>query len=318
MGVLKLGDYLRLGEAELRKGAHPSSARNDAELLLCNLLRKNRAWLLTNRQADLHRQQLEAYSQLLSRRQSGEPIQYILGETEFYRLAIRVTPDVLIPRPETEHLVEKAIQLVPVFHPKSGKLFEVRKTKTGKARSLRRENSDGLGEAGWPPRVLDVGTGSGAIAISIAHDWPDAEITAIDSSRAALNVAVGNATRLGYVDDIRFLQGDLLAPVAGEQFEMIVSNPPYVAETDRESLAVEVREYEPAIALFAGADGLAIYRCLIPEAHAALVSGGYLLLEIGYGQSGAVGELLDASGFDVIEFVPDLQGIPRVAVARRQ
>jgi release factor glutamine methyltransferase len=171
--------------------------------------------------------------------------------------------------------------------------------------------------AGWPPRVLDVGTGSGAIAISIAHDWPEAEITAIDLSPAALEVARGNAERLGFADSIRFLQGDLLAPVAGERFEIVVSNPPYVAETDRESLSVEVREYEPALALFAGDDGLEVYRRLIPAAFDALIPGGFVVLEIGYGQSPAVAELLATSGFEEIEFVPDLQRIPRLACARR-
>jgi release factor glutamine methyltransferase len=164
------------------------------------------------------------------------------------------------------------------------------------------------------PRILDVGTGSGAIAISIAHDWSEAEITAIDSSAPALAIARENATRYGVT--IRFLEGGLLTPVANEEFEIIVSNPPYVPESDRPTLSVEVRDHEPALALFAGPDGLDIYRRLIPQAFGCLVSGGYLVLEIGYGQSEAVRDLLTASAFQNIEFQPDLQGIPRVASAQ--
>jgi len=232
----------------------------------------------------LYREQLEAYSQLLSRRAAGEPIQYIVGETEFYGLPFHVTREVLIPRPETEHLVEKVLELLPLFS---------------------------------PPRIVDVGTGSGAIAIALAHEWPSAVVTSIDVSSSALELARRNAARNGFADRIRFLEGDLLAPVAGEQFDVVVSNPPYVATVDRETLAAEVREHEPAVALFAGDDGLDVIRRLIPEALAALVSGGYLLLEIGQSQSGATGDLLASAGYEAIEFVPDLQGIPRVAVARR-
>ena len=177
----------------------------------------------------------------------------------------KVTRDVLIPRPETEHLVEKVLSLAANFE---------------------------------KPRIVDVGTGSGAIAVALAHKLPDAQITAIDISAAALAVARGNAERNGVAERIRFLEGDLLAPVAGEEFEIVVSNPPYVAESDRESLAVEVRDYEPAVALFAGEDGLDIYRRLIPDARMqALVAGGLLALEIGYGQDTAVAGLLAKLGF---------------------
>ncbi len=224
------------------------------------------------------------YAKLLERRYRGEPIQYITGETEFYGLDFRVTPDVLIPRPETEHLVETVLRVAASFQ---------------------------------APRIVDIGTGSGAIAIALAHHLPNAAITAIDISRSALGVARQNAEPNGVYDRIRFLEGDLLAPVAGQQFEIVASNPPYVPAIDRASLAVEVRDHEPALALFAGDDGLGIYRRLIPAAFAALVPGGYLALEIGYGQSTAVGELLGDAGFDQIEFFSDLQNIPRVALAQR-
>lgn len=212
----------------------------------------------------------------------GEPIQYIAGEAEFYGLPFRVTCDVLIPRPETEHLVETALRLASDFA---------------------------------NPRIVDVGTGSGAIAVALAHTLKSDRVTGIDLSPAALTVARDNAARHGV--PVRFLQGDLLEPVAGESFDLIVSNPPYIPTTDRDTLSVEVRDHEPALALFAGEDGLFIYRRLIPAAHAHLRDNGYLALEIGYGQSTAIAGLLAQSGFRDIAFTPDLQGIPRIAHAQR-
>jgi len=224
------------------------------------------------------------YDELLQRRRVGEPIQYITGETEFYGLPFRVTPDVLIPRPETEHLVEQALALAARFE---------------------------------HPRIVDVGTGSGAIAVALARHLSQAQIAAVDISAAALEIARENAERNAVSDRIRFLQGDLLGPVRDERFDIVVSNPPYVPVVDRESLSVEVREHEPALALFAGDDGFDIYRRLIPDGFAVLEPRGYMLLEIGYGQSAAVAALLTQAGFVGIEFVPDLQGIPRVVCGRR-
>jgi len=250
--------------------------------LLLHVLGKNKAWLLAHADDDLPEDQVVRYTQLLERRYLGEPIQYITGEAEFYGLPMRVTPDVLIPRPETEHLVEKALALAAAFE---------------------------------RARIVDVGTGSGAIAVALAHNLPEARITAIDISAAALEIARQNAERNGVSGRIRFLQSDLLAAVAADRFEIIVSNPPYVSTVDRDSLSVEVREHEPAQALFAGDDGLAVYRRLISDAFAVLEVGGFLVMEIGYGQSEAIAGLLEQTGFTRIEFVPDLQGIPRVAVA---
>lgn len=276
-------------EAVLAAGPHPERARRDAETLLLHVLREDAqgaslAWLIAHGDETLPANATAAFREWVERRRSGEPIQYITGETEFYGLRFQVNRDVLIPRPETELLVEKAVELAPV---------------------VRR------------PRLLDVGTGSGAIAIALAHEWPDAVVTAVEISAAALEVARRNAVRTGFADRIRFLQGDLLEAVAGERFDIVVSNPPYVLETDRESLSVEVRDYEPAQALFAGADGLDVLRRLIPAAFAALVSGGFVALEIGYGQQAAVDALLAGAGFREIEFTKDLQGIPRVVSARR-
>jgi release factor glutamine methyltransferase len=285
----KIRALIAAAEHTLAQGPHPERARLDAEALLLHLLRRNvpnrnRAWLVTHWDSPTMLDEGPELSALVERRRAGEPIQYIIGETEFYGLPFRVTPGVLIPRPETEHLVEKVIEL-------AGRFLE--------------------------PHIVDVGTGSGAIAITLAHHLPQASITAIDLSPAAIAIASENATMNNVSARIRFLQGDLFAPVAGELFDIVVSNPPYVPYADRDSLAIEVRDYEPALALFAGGDGLDIYRRLIPDAFSALAPGGHVALEIGFGQSVAVGELLTRSRFEEIEFVADLQAIPRVASAQR-
>jgi len=278
-----LQNWVQNGEARLRSSPHPERARRDAETLLLHLIQRDRAFLAANPLSELSSEGAVRYYALIERRLGGEPIQYITGETEFYGLPFHVDRNVLIPRPETEHLVEKVISLAANFE---------------------------------KPRIVDVGTGSGAIAIALAHKLPAAQLTAIDVSPTALTIARPNAKRNHVADRVRFLEGDLLAPVAGELFDFVVSNPPYVAENDRASLSVEVRDHEPAIALFAGS-GLEIYRRLIPAAHAVLISGGFLALEIGYGQDSAIAALLADSNFEQIEFTADLQGIPRVASGRR-
>jgi release factor glutamine methyltransferase len=273
----------------LAEGPHPERARRDTETLLLHVLKMNApdtnlAWLIAHDGEPLASDAAATFCDLIERRLAGEPIQYITGEAEFYGLPFHVNRDVLIPRPETELLVEKTVQLAPL---------------------VRR------------PRILDVGAGSGAIAIALAHEWPDAMVTATDLSTAALDVARRNAERLGFARRVRFLQGDLLEPAASQHFDIVVSNPPYVPDSDRETLEVEVRDYEPAQALFAGEDGLEIYRRLIPAAFGVLVPGGFLALEIGYGQQEAIRTLLASAGFSGIEFTEDLQKIPRVVLARR-
>ena len=281
---MTLASWIADGENRLRGGPHPERARRDAETLLLHLIQRGRAFLIAHSDEALSAEKAVRYDALLSRRLGGEPIQYITGETEFYGLPFRVDRSVLIPRPETEHLVEKILSLAEAFA---------------------------------NPRIADVGTGSGAIAIALAHKLPAAQVTAIDLSPQALAVARANAEQNSVAKRIRFLEGSLLEPVADETLDMIVSNPPYVPETDRASLSVEVRDYEPALALFAGDDGLAVYRQLIPQAAAVLVPGGFLALEVGCGQHTAVADLLAASGFSQIEFTPDLQGIQRVVTGRR-
>lgn len=256
------------------------TGRRDAELLLLRATGRNRAFLLTHPDAELTSEQQATYEQWLDRRARHEPVQYILGEQEFYGLALRVTPDVLIPRPETEHLVEATLSRV--------------------------SRNSAL-------KIADIGTGSGAIAIAIAHSLPLASLTALELSPTALAVAQQNAERHSVASRIRFLQSDLLAAVQGETFDLIVSNPPYIAED--EVLEEQVSSYEPHDALFAGPTGLDIYRRLIPNAWQALNPGGWLLMEIGHNQREAVAGLL--ATWSEVEFVPDLQQIPRVACARR-
>lgn len=257
------------------------NGKRDAQHLLLRVLERDGAWLLAHPEATLNDEQARRYDEWIARRERREPVQYILGEQEFYGLALKVTPDVLIPRPETEHLVEAALTRAP------------------------REQ---------PVRICDVGTGSGAIAIAIAHHLPLAEVTAVDRSAEALEVARENAAWHGVAGRMRFVQSDLMGAVRGERFYMVVSNPPYVANS--ELLEAQVRLYEPQQALYAGPTGLEVYRRLIPAARQAVVDGGWLLLEIGYGQRDAISALL--VGWDAVEFVDDLQGIPRVAIARRR
>ena len=267
--------HLRRGAELLR--IQSTEAQRDAALLLCRVLGQDRAWLWTHPDVPLTAAQLAQYDRLLARRAQYEPMQYILGEQEFYGLRFRVTPDVLIPRPETELLVEAVL-----------------------ARVSREE----------PVRIVDVGTGSGAIAVALAHALPLAQLTALDMSPSALQIARENAA--AHDVSVRFLESDLLRAVEAETFDAIVSNPPYIA--DGELLEPQVREYEPAQALFAGPTGLEVYRRLIPEARAALVPGGWLVLEIGAGQAEAVTSLVDR--WTEVTVTPDLQGIARVVTAR--
>ena len=259
------------------------TAVQDATVLLMQALGTDRAALIAHPERSLTREQLADIQRLVERRLRFEPIQYILGTQEFYGLELKVTPAVLIPRPETETLVEAV--LARLQHDQSVK-------------------------------IVDIGTGSGAIAIALAVGLPRAHVTALDLSPTALDVACENAALHGVAGRVRFVQSDLLAAIAGEsEFDAVVSNPPYIPVGDAPTLHAQVREFEPAMALFAGVEGLDIYARLIPEAAPLLRPGGLLALEIGYGQRDVIAALLAA--WDEVEFVADLQGIPRVALARR-
>jgi release factor glutamine methyltransferase len=284
---MTLQQALQLAAQQLEADPHlADSARRDAELLLLYTLNITRATLIANPTRELTPTQKETYNKAIARRLRHEPIQYITGQQEFFGLALRVTPAVLIPRPETEHLVEAVLQRLPHDRPLA---------------------------------IADIGTGSGAIAIALAANLPQAHITALDLSPEALAVAQSNASLHNLTQRIRFLISDRLTaippPERHAHFDAIVSNPPYVPTADAEQLHPQVREHEPSLALFAGPDGLDVYRLLIPEARHALKPGGLLALEIGHGQRDSLATLLD--GWKDLNFVDDLRGIPRVALARK-
>jgi release factor glutamine methyltransferase len=260
-----------------------ANAQRDATLLMLHTLGISRAQLLANPDSILTPEQRSRFDRVICCRLTHEPIQYITGNQEFYGLSFCVTPAVLIPRPETEHLVEAVLA------------------------DLSRDG---------PLNIVDIGTGSGAIAIALAHHLPNALVTATDISPAALEVATENAARNHLAHRIRFIESDLLESLACDApFDAIVSNPPYVAFADGKDLHPQVRDFEPATALFATGNGLDIYRRLIPQAKAALKPGGLLALEIGQGQHKALAELL--ADWNGVRFIQDLQQIPRVAIARK-
>jgi release factor glutamine methyltransferase len=277
---MTLRELVSEAEATLRMGPHPERARLDAETLLLHLLKQNRAWLLGHGDDPAALETQTTFTDLIALRSAGEPIQYITGEAEFFGLPFTVAPGVLIPRPETEHLVEEVIRLA---------------------------------EALTEPRIADIGTGSGAIAVALAHSLPQAHITATDFSPQALAIGQQNAVRNDIQSRIDFFEGDLLAPLAGQSFHIIASNPPYVPLADRDSLSVEVRDHEPHFALFAGDDGFSIYRRLVPDARELLTPGGWLVMEIGYGQWKAIEKMMIENKYGDVHSIADYQGIPRVA-----
>ena len=269
------------------------SARIEVQCLLQAVLRVNRAWLLTHPEQIPDAEQQARYTALFERRLRGEPIAYILGEREFYGLNFRVTPATLIPRPDTELLVESALQRIPS---PPAPLPQV---------------GEGGRQAGRGLRVLDLGTGSGAIAFSIAHMRPDAEVTAVDASQGALDVARENAQRLN-IGNVRLLRSDWFAALAGERFDLIVSNPPYIADGDAHLTQGDLR-FEPRAALASGADGLDDIRRIVADAKEHLNTGGWLLFEHGYGQAERARELLLQEGYAEVFSAHDLAGIERVS-----
>jgi release factor glutamine methyltransferase len=272
------GDVLQAARARLASSSQ--YPRRDAELILAHVLGCGPTALLTHPERLLTAQQAEQFETLLKRRLASEPVQYLTGQQEFFGLVFEVSPDVLIPRPETEHLVEAVLE-----------------------RFDRDAN----------PHMVDVGTGSGAIAVTIAHALTRSRVMAVDLSLAALEVARRNAERHGVIDRVILRQSDLLAGSGSAEFDVVVSNPPYIA--NGEKLERQVSDYEPRSALYAGPTGLEIYERLIPQAIQALKPQGWLTMEIGYGQQPALEALL--GGWHEVSFVPDLQGIPRVVQARR-
>jgi release factor glutamine methyltransferase len=265
----------------LRRAGDTLGDRLEAELLLAHVLGVNRAWFFAHADDMPPPTAVEAFDALVQRRQRGEPVAYMTGQRDFWSLTLDVTPATLIPRPETERLVELALERLP----RGG-------------------------------RVLDLGTGSGAIALAIASERPDAAVTAVEASADALEVARGNARRLR-LDRVAFLQGDWLDPVAGAMFDIIVSNPPYIEEDDRHLGEGDLR-FEPITALASGADGLRDIRRIAADAPRHLTEDGWLLIEHGWMQGAAVRAVLADAGMCDVETFQDLEQRDRVSGARRR
>ena len=267
------------------------SARLDAELLLAHALESARLRLYIEHDKPVLPAERERFRELVRRRaQERVPVSILLGEREFWSLSFKVTKDVLTPRPDTETLVEAVLS---------------------KLKGPRAAEPDA--EQRW--RILDLGTGSGAIALSLASELPEADITATDLSEAALQIAAENADRLLQGERVRFLHGDLFDPVARERFDIVVSNPPYVARRDAKSLPPELA-HEPELALFAGEDGLDVIRRLVAGAGERLSPGGWLMIELSPEQAGTVEQMLAGAGFVDVERRFDLARRPRVLGGR--
>lgn len=266
--------------ADYFKGHGIDSPRLDAELLLADLLQLDRVGLYLNFERPLQAGELGIFRERVRRRAGREPLAYILERTEFWSLPLKVTPAVLIPRPDSERLVEEA---------------------------LKRLNG--------PAQVLDVGTGSGALAIALAHERPECAVTALDISAAALAVAAENACHNGVATRVAFVEGDLAELPAGP-FDLVVANPPYIPAGDLAGLMPEVRDFEPRLALDGGIDGLDAYRALTRQAGRLLAEGGWLLVEVGIAQAVAVRELFAVAGLTEIFSACDLAGIERVVGGR--
>lgn len=269
----------------LDAGWQLEDARRDVAVLARHLLGWDAAAWLTGQRDPVSDAVAHELDRLVARRARGEPVAYLTGDREFYGRPFRVSPAVLIPRPETELLVERALAAI----------------------DARRDGTIS---------VVDVGTGSGCIAVTIALERPAAQVLATDVSRDALEVARANAARLGAVQRVRFTHDTLTGPA--DAVDVIVSNPPYIAERDREFVMRDVRDFEPSGALFAGIDGLDVIRKLINRAAVALRPGGSLLMEIGAGQAAAVLELMERAGFEDLRTTSDLAGIARVVEGTRE
>lgn len=281
-----IAETLKLASQQLRKASIANDLL-DAQTLLAEALGKDRTYLIVNFNEQLDEELLANFQSLIARRVSGEPLQYITGHQEFFGLEFAVTSAVLIPRPETELIVEETIRLI--------------------------ENNSIV-----TPVILDIGTGSGCIAITLARELEDAEIMACDISEAALEIARSNAAKHGLEDRVRLVNSDLLAAFPETQFaDFILSNPPYIAAHELPTLQREVRDWEPHSALTDNEDGLSFYRRLFADSPARLKPGGYLICELGFGQSEAVLAMTDLQTWSEIRLLDDLQGIPRTLVLHK-
>jgi release factor glutamine methyltransferase len=267
----------QLGQAQV------GSPRLNAETLLMFGLGRDRAYLYAHGERVLSAEEILRYQQLTAERARGVPAQYITGHQEFWGMDLLVSPAVLIPRPETEHVVETVLEL-----------------SQGRAGNI---------------RIVDVGTGSGCIALALAKELPQAEIHATEISATALEVARANAARHQLAERVHFHQTDLLNDIAGMQFDFVVSNPPYVGESEKDTVEAQVRKFEPQIAVFAGETGMEVFAKLIPQALKVLSPGGWLVMELAFSSYDRVRQLL--LNWSDLRFSNDLQGIPRVVAARK-
>ena len=286
---ISIAETILRGAHRLRKAEVPE-ARREAGSLLAYVLGRDRSFILSHAEDPIDAEQSERFNQWIERRAAGEPQQYITGHQEFFALDFEVTKDVLIPRPETELLIENAQRLVGGF---------------------------------VDPFICDVGTGSGCIVVTLLHELQKARAIAVDVSASALMVAQRNAARHSVLERVEFVRSDCfeaLNPASPQQsaFDLIVSNPPYVEESAIAKLQREVRDFEPHIALAAGPDGLAIIRRLLVEAPSFLKTGGYFLFEIGFNQAAVVEQLLDPKIWKLIDIYEDLQSIPRTVALQKQ
>ena len=280
--MCRIDELLSDAQAQL---SNSDSARLDAEVLLALALHKQRSYLHAFPEIKPDTKTIQEYSRLLARRAAGEPVAHLTGQREFWSLNLKVSPDTLIPRPDTELLVETSLALIP------GKNTE-------------------------PVKLADLGTGSGAIAIALASECPQCVITATDLSTAALAVAKENA-RQHQCDNINFIHSNWCSAFAEhEQFDIIISNPPYIRLDDPHMKSAELA-YEPEFALTSGEDGLDALRCIIPQACLFLVDDGWLLVEHGYDQAGAVRDLFNQHGYRDIETRQDLAGHSRITMGRK-
>lgn len=295
---------LKFGIAQLRD-AHVPSFTLAAELLLLHVLGRHRTWLYTHPEESVSEAIAERFQALIARRAAGEPTQYLTGKQEFWGLEFSVTPDVLIPRPETEHVIEVALDRLALREIRAG----------------RPQTTSGEGFL-----IADIGTGSGCLAIALAKELPGAKIMATDISSKALELARCNAMRHNVANRIDFVESNLLeclgvSPLTTRHspllFDVIVSNPPYVGRRETQTLPIEVRKHEPESALFGGEEGYELYEGLISQAARKLKPGGILVLELGHNSLPAVRPLLDAPNWANVGVTNDLASIPRVISAER-
>lgn len=278
---MNLANAVSLTTEKLASGEVPD-ARRDAELIVSFVTGKDKTFLIAHPEHELSANEKNHLNKLIERRLTREPLQYILGRQEFYGLNFEVTPDVLIPRPETEILVERAIEFLQPLD---------------------------------DPTFCEIGVGSGCISVSVLHNVRTAKATATDVSTKAINIASANAVKHAVDDRIEFVESDVYSNIPETQFDAILSNPPYVPEIDLDSVQPEVRDFEPQLALTSGPQGLAVITRLIREAPEFLKPGGMLIFEMGFNQSTAVSRMFDMTVWQIFEILPDLQSIPRIAVA---